>query len=167
MNWVGAFAPGTVGGRRAHPPKSEKIWSKKINKKENAKAIRSAISATMLKDVVTNRGHNVPNNFPFIIDSKFESVAKTAEAEEILQKLGFTEELERSSEKKVRVGKGKARDRKYKKKKGILVVAVNTVNLMKSLSNIPGIDVVEVKNINAELLAPGGKPGRLTLWTKG
>ena len=49
MNWVGAFAPGTVGGRRAHPPKSEKIWSKKINKKENAKAIRSAISATLLK----------------------------------------------------------------------------------------------------------------------
>ncbi|HLC50028.1 MAG TPA: 50S ribosomal protein L4 [Candidatus Nanoarchaeia archaeon] len=166
LNWVGAFAPGTVGGRRAHPPKTSKIWGKKINEKERRKAIRSAISATMLKDVVTNRGHNVPNNFPFIIDSKFESVAKTAEAEEILQKLGFTEELERSSEKKVRVGKGKARDRKYKKKKGILVVAVNTVNLMKSLSNIPGIDVVEVKNINAELLAPGGKPGRLTLWTK-
>ena len=24
MNWQGAFAPGTVGGRRAHPPKAEK-----------------------------------------------------------------------------------------------------------------------------------------------
>ena len=37
---------------------------------------------------------------------------------------------------------------------------------MKSLSNIPGIDIVRVKDINAELLAPGGKAGRLTLWTK-
>ena len=34
MNWVGALAPGTVGGRRAHPPKAEKNWVKKINKKD-------------------------------------------------------------------------------------------------------------------------------------
>ena len=32
--WVGAFAPNTVGGRRAHPPKSEKILERGINKKE-------------------------------------------------------------------------------------------------------------------------------------
>ena len=42
FNWVGAFAPGTVSGRRAHPPKAEKIWEVKINKKERKKAIRSA-----------------------------------------------------------------------------------------------------------------------------
>ncbi len=29
FNWAGAVAPGTVGGRRAHPPKTEKIWTKK------------------------------------------------------------------------------------------------------------------------------------------
>src|SRR3990167_8005974 len=57
MNWVGAFAPGMVGGRRAHPPKSEKIQHKKINEKERIKAIRSAISATVSKDVVAKRGH--------------------------------------------------------------------------------------------------------------
>ena len=34
MNWVGAFAPGTVGGREAHPPKASKKWAQKINKKE-------------------------------------------------------------------------------------------------------------------------------------
>ena len=38
MNWVGAFAPGTVGGRKAHAPNAEKIFDKKINKKENRKA---------------------------------------------------------------------------------------------------------------------------------
>src|SRR3989338_3183716 len=46
MNWVGAIAPGTVGGRQAQPPKAEKIWVKKNNKAENRKAIRSAIAAT-------------------------------------------------------------------------------------------------------------------------
>ena len=40
MYWVGAVAPNTVGGRRAHPPKAEKIMQKKINKKERKKAIR-------------------------------------------------------------------------------------------------------------------------------
>ena len=55
MSWVGAFAPNTVGGRRAHPPKAEKILWKKINKKERRKAIRSAISATMAVEFVKNR----------------------------------------------------------------------------------------------------------------
>ena len=35
MNWVGAIAPGTVGGRQGHPPKAEKNWTQKINEKEN------------------------------------------------------------------------------------------------------------------------------------
>jgi len=28
------------------------------------------------------------------------------------------------------------------------------------------VDVIEVKNLNAEVLAPGTKPGRLTLWSE-
>ena len=32
MNWVGAFAPGTVGGRRAHPPKAGKDKQKRKKK---------------------------------------------------------------------------------------------------------------------------------------
>src|SRR3989338_2136843 len=64
MNWVGAFAPGTVGGRKAHPPKTEKIWWKKINEKERLKAIRSAIAATASKQIITKRGHLIPSNYP-------------------------------------------------------------------------------------------------------
>jgi len=44
--WVGAFAPGMRGGRAAHPPKVEKIFTKKINKKEKMKALKAAIAAT-------------------------------------------------------------------------------------------------------------------------
>lgn len=80
MNWVGAFAPGMVGGRRAHPPKTEKIWWKKINEKEMTKALRSAIAATVSKDAVLQRGHLIPHNYPFVLDGKFESIKKTKTA---------------------------------------------------------------------------------------
>lgn len=165
MNWVGAFAPGTVGGRRAHPPKTEKNWWRKINEKERAKALRSAIAATMLKEIVAQRGHLIPNNYPFVLDAKFELMAKTKEVMTALKKLGLEGELARTADKNVRSGKGKSRGRKYKRKKGPLIVVSKKDNLSKAAPNIPGIDIVEVKSLNAELLAPGGKPGRLTLWT--
>ena len=166
MNWVGAFAPGTVGGRRAHPPKSEKILWKKINDKERRKSIRSAISATVLKHIVAERGHIMPSEYPFILEDKFELLDKTKSVLESLRKLGMEHELERVEEKKVRAGRGKSRGRKYKKKKGPLIVVSKKDKLSKAVANISGIDVVEVKSLNTELLAPGGKAGRLTLWTR-
>ena len=165
MNWVGAFAPGTVGGRRAHPPKTEKILQKKINEKERLKAIRSAIAATILKDVVAQRGHIVPNNYPFVIDDKFEIFDKTKKIIDSLNRLGLETEMERVADRVVRAGKGKSRGRKYRKKSGPLIVVSKTGKLNVAASNIPGIDVVEVRSLNTELLAPGGKAGRLTLWT--
>ncbi|MBI3026817.1 50S ribosomal protein L4 [Candidatus Woesearchaeota archaeon] len=167
MNWVGAFAPGTVGGRRAHPPKSEKLWELKINTKERLKAIRSAISSTILRDLVTARGHILPKEYPFVLDDKFESLNKTKDVTDILVKLGFESELERANIKKVRAGKGKARGRKYKKRKGPLIVVSEASKLSKAFANIPGVDVASVRSLNAELLAPGAKAGRLTLWTVG
>ena len=167
FNWVGALAPGTVGGRQAHPPKPYKIWDKKINTKERLKAIRSAISATMKREIVAERGHNVPETFPFIIDDKFEQIQKTRDVVNALSSLGFGQELERVKIKKIRAGKGKSRGRRYQRKKSILIIAAQNSNIMKSASNIPGIDIVNVKNLNAELLAPGAKIGRLTLWTRG
>ncbi len=165
MNWVGAFAPGTVGGRRAHPPKLEKIWWKKINEKERVKAIRSAIAATILKDIVSKRGHILPDSYPFVLDGNFESLDKARTVIDALKKLGFGKELERVQEKSVRAGKGKSRGRKYKRKTGPLIVVSKIDSVSKAASNIPGIDVIYVRNLNAELLAPGAKPGRLTLWT--
>ena len=165
MGW--AFAPNTVGGRRAHPPKSEKILEKKINKKENRKAIRSAISATVISDIVKGRGHIVPEAYPFALDKKFEELAKTKDVMDALKKLGFEKELARAGIKKIRAGKGKSRGRKYATKKGpLIVVADDNSKLAKAAANIPGVDIVKVKELNAELLAPGTVPGRLTLWTK-
>jgi large subunit ribosomal protein L4e len=166
MNWQGAIVPGTVGGRRSHPPNAEKIWWQKINKKERKIAIRSAIAATVNKELVEKRGHKVNDNYPLVIDSAIESVDKTKKAKDVLMKLGLEKELKRCEKKTIRAGKGKARGRKYKKKKGPLIIVSKECMLLKSAGNIPGIDVCEVKNINAELLAPGAVPGRLTLWSK-
>ncbi|MEM4336722.1 MAG: 50S ribosomal protein L4 [Candidatus Woesearchaeota archaeon] len=167
LRWIGAFAPQTVGGRKAHPPKAEKIWKQKINKKERKKAIRSALSATLLKEIVKKRGHIIPDNYPFIIESKIESIKKTKEIKELLKKLGFSEELERASKKtKIRAGKGKLRSRKYKKIRGMLLVVSGPCNLIHSAQNIPGLEVCEVRKLNAEILAPGTFPGRMTLFTE-
>ena len=166
MNWVGSFAPGTVGGRRAHPPKTVKIWDKKINEKEKKKAIRSAITSTISKEIVGKRGHIVPANYPFIIEGKFEILDKTKKVIKVLEKLGISGDLGRANIKKVREGKGKSRGRKYKSVKSLLIVVSKNGNLNKAVSNIPGIDIVQVKSLNTELLAPGARPGRLTLWTK-
>lgn len=166
FNWVGAFAPGTVGGRRAHPPKAEKIWAKKINKKENRKAIRSAMAATLVKELVSKRGHKMPENYPFVMSSDIEAVNKTKDAVKILGSIGFNDEIARTSVRKIRAGKGKVRGRKYIVKKGPLFVVSKKCSLMKSLRNVPGAEVVEVDKINAELLAPGAAPGRLTVFTE-
>ncbi|MBW2973253.1 50S ribosomal protein L4 [Candidatus Woesearchaeota archaeon] len=165
FNWTAANVPGVVGGRRAHPPKSEKVFAKKINDRERKKAIRSALSATMSKELVAGRGHVLPEKFPFIISNDFEKFDKTKTILDALKKIGLDKDLARAEKKKVRAGKGKSRARKYKKSKTALLVVSGKCSLLKAASNIPGIDVVEVKNMNAELLAPGSEPGRLTVFT--
>lgn len=164
MNWVGALAPGCVGGRRAHPPKVEKIWGMKINVKERRKAIRSAMAATMIKQLVQQRGHIAPKDYPFIIDDSFEKIGKTKELADALKSMGLADELSRAEQRKIRAGKGKARGRKYISKKGPLIVVSSDCNMLK-LVNIPGVEISKVNMLNAELLAPGKQVARLTLFT--
>jgi large subunit ribosomal protein L4e len=166
FNWTGAFAPNARGGHRAFPPKAEKIWACKINKKEKRKAIRSALSSALNKDLVVKRGHKVPNEYPFLIAKEFESINKTKDFKSALLSLGFKEELERASKKKIRAGKGKHRARPYQKAKGPLVIVSGKCKLLNTAKNIAGVDVIDVKNVNVELLAPGCVPGRLTLLTE-
>ncbi|MFH1399375.1 MAG: 50S ribosomal protein L4 [Candidatus Woesearchaeota archaeon] len=165
FSWVGAESPQAVGGRRAFPPKAEKVWEQRINKKERRKAIRSAIAATMDIELVAKR-NAVPAGFPFVLSKKFEDLDKTKQVDVILRKLGLEKDLDRASQKKVRAGKGKGRGRKYKRKKGVLLVVSDDCKLLKAATNLAGVDVVDVKHVNVEMLAPGGEPGRLTLWSE-
>ncbi len=166
MNWQGALSPNTVGGREAHPPKSWKNWKKKINQKENQKAIRSGLAATVDKTLVVMHGHKVPDIYPFALDDSIEQIAKTKDVYAAFVTLGMEDELSRSSEKTIRAGHGKMRNRPYRKKKGPLVVVSAKCPLMKAASGLPGVTVVLYNQINVLHLAPGLQAGRMTLFTK-
>jgi large subunit ribosomal protein L4e len=166
FNWVGAQMPGVVGGRRAHPPKAAKIWARKINKKENRKAIRSSIAASFNKELVLQRGHKAPESYPFIVIDDFEKLSKTKQVYETLIKLGLGEEMNRAAVKKIRAGKSRLRGRKYRKRKGPLLVVSNESKLSQVAKNIAGVDVELISNVNAKLFAPGGVPGRLVIFSK-
>lgn len=161
------FVPHAEGGRTAHAPLPEKVWDSKINDKERQKAIRSAIAATAVKELVEKRGHRIHNvTIPIIVEDSLQGLKKTRDVVEFLSKMGLVHELDRISEKKVRAGKGKMRGRKYKTKVGPLFVIADDKGIGKAIRNIPGVDVCRVKNLSAEYLAPGTKPGRLTIFTK-
>jgi large subunit ribosomal protein L4e len=163
-----ALAPCVVGGRRAHPPKSEKNWNEKINVKEKIFARNSAIAATFNKELVTKRGHKFDDkiSLPIIIDDKFEKIKKTKDVIDLFKKIGIYDDLIRSSDgKHIRAGKGKRRGRKYKIPKSVLIILENK-NIIKSSDNLIGVDIVNRKNLNIEHLAPGGVAGRLAIFTK-
>lgn len=162
------FVPQAVKGRRAHPPKVEKIWEQKINKKERRKAIRSALAATAVKELVLKRGHQAKDvkEFPIVADDKLQDLKKTKDVAKFLKKIGLEKELGRISERKVRAGKGKMRSRRYRKRKGPLFVVVEDKGIGKAVSNIQGTNISQVKNLSVEYLAPGAHLGRLTIFTK-
>jgi large subunit ribosomal protein L4e len=165
FNFVGAFTPFSRGGRRAHPTKAEKNPELKVNKKERQKAIRSAIAATGHIEMIKARGH-ISEIAPIIVEDKAESLKKTKDIQKMLISFKLEKELERSQEKSIRAGRGKSRDRPYKKKKGLLIVVSKKCEMHQAAKNIPGVDIVCVNDLNANLLAPGTLPGRLTIYTK-
>jgi large subunit ribosomal protein L4e len=163
-----AFAPGMVGGRLPFPPTPEKKIVKQIPKKEKHLALMSAIAATASKEIVGARGHAVEDvqQIPIIVTDELEGLKKTKEVEETFIHLGMLSEIYRVKEsRKVRAGKGKARGRKMKHAIGPLIVVNENKGIIEAAQNIVGVDAVTVNNLNAEMLAPGTHPGRLTVWT--
>jgi large subunit ribosomal protein L4e len=164
----GALAPCVVGGRRAHPPKSERNWKEKINKKERLLARNSALAATANKDLVMKRGHVFKEDvtLPIIIDDEFERIKKTKDVVDLLERIGVYSDIIRAAERKnVRSGRGKMRGRKYRLAKSLLIIS-NSDGIAKAADNLPGVDVTTPKNLNIEHLAPGGEAGRLTIFTR-
>lgn len=165
-----AFAPSTVGGRQPHPPRAEKIIVKSIPKKEAKLALTSAIAATAQKEVVSQRGHEVEKvvQIPLIVDNAIENLTRAKDVESVFTSLGIDGDITRVREsRRIRAGKGKSRGRKIKQAVGPLIVVCDGVNLAVAASNIPGVQVTTVTNLNTEMLAPGTHPGRLTVWTSG
>ncbi len=162
------IVPFSVKGRRAHPPKPEKILIERINRKEYAKAINSAIAATAKKELVSKRGHAVEGvkEFPLIISGDFEKIAKTKDVIKVLASLGLEKELERGKERKKLTGVAGRRRGGTRSPRTVLVVLGEQCGALKGSRNIAGVDVAFAGQLKASLLAPGTHAGRLTLWTE-
>lgn len=168
-NGQGARVPQTVGGRRAHPPKAEKDHGLDLNDKERKAAVRSAVAATTDSELVADRGHNFDEDLelPLVVSDDFEDLVKTQEVVSLLESLGVHEDVERADEgRTVRAGQGKLRGRKYTEPTSILFVTSSESGPSKAARNLAGVDVATGREVNAEDLAPGAEPGRLTVWTE-
>ncbi len=138
--------PQARGGRKAHAPVG-KDYAKKINKKEHKLAIHSAASATCVKELVESRGHMVGDReLPIVVEDKIQSIKKAKDLLKTLQNLGLGDELRSGRKKKV------------------LIVVEKDDGILNAGSNLDGIDVVTTAGLDVDLLAPGTKAGRLTIW---
>ena len=177
----GAQNPHTLGGRRAHGPKVEKDWSRKLNRNERRLARNSALAATTDIEMVSNRGHRFAeeiSSLPIILGDYSENGEKidieafnltggTRKVNAIFEALGLGDDLLRARNgRKIRAGKATMRGRVHKTPKSVLLVVANKDGLAKAARNLPGVDVVAAKDLSAEHLAPGGDLGRLTVFTK-
>ena len=59
------------------------------------------------------------------------------------------------------------RGRRYRQPTSLLVVVKDPASVRRLFGNLPGVDVVSPSALNAEILAPGGDPGRLTMFSEG
>ncbi len=155
------------GGRKAHPPKVEKDYSEKINKKERYKAINSAIAATANPELVQNRGHRFDAELPIVADDEFQGIKTTKEVIGFMEAINVYDDVMRAKNgKHIRAGGGKRRGRKYKKPKSLLIVIGEDNGIVRAARNLSGVDVINVNRLNTELLAPGTHAGRLVIWSE-
>jgi large subunit ribosomal protein L4e len=144
--WVGAFAPGTKGGRAAHPPKAEKVWTKRMPQKEKAKALNAAIAATASVEILKKSYAGLEKlSLPLIVEEKITEIKKARELLSVLKKFLPENFFERK-----------------RQKKKPLIVTKKDFALARSL----GFDVCTVNALKISQLAPGGIPGRLTIYTE-
>lgn len=165
-----AFVPNVVGGRLAFPPRPEKIFHERINEKERILAIKSAIAATGVKELVVRRGHMLKEDLklPIVVSDEVKNLKKASEFRDFLKKIYLWDDIVRAkSGIRERSGKGKYRGRRWVKPKTLLLVT-DELNPPVRLAarNFSGLDFAEVNSLNVERLAPGGHPGRLTVWTE-
>lgn len=158
------------GGHIAFPPRTDRVIHERINKKERVYAILSALSATSIPDLVKKRGHLFEtDSLPVIvIDDVEDNIGKTRDARVFLEKIGVWRDIERSYERiRIRAGKGKMRGRKYVEPRSVLfILSSYSKPFAKAIRNLPGVDIATPGNLSILHLAPGGEPGRLTVFTK-
>jgi large subunit ribosomal protein L4e len=167
----GAFGNMCRKGRMFAPLRIWRKWHRKTNLKQRKFAVATALAASAILPLVQARGHrlNQVPELPLVIDNSVETIERTKEAVRFLRDVGAFDDVRKVANSiKVRAGLGKLRNRRYRSRRGPLVVySGNNVPLVRALRNIPGVETVHVSRLNLLQLAPGGHVGRFVLWTEG
>ena len=144
--------PSAVKGKRAHPHLVEKTITERIN-------------AKVLPEGGNER--DIPlTPKPMVVASGMESIKKTRDVIKMLNSLKLQSYIEHGAKKTIRKGLRRLSKRRLYRK-SILIVVDGDKSVLKAARNIAGVDACELKNINVNTLAPGGRPGRMTLWSEG
>jgi len=166
----GAFGNMCRGGRMFAPTKTWRKWHRKINNTQKKYAVSAALAATAVPALVMARGHSVDEvpEIPLVLEDAIESTKKTSQAKDILLAVGAYDDVEKAADsKKIRAGKGKARNRRYVMRRGPLVIYAKNDGVESSFRNLPGLELCCVDRLNLLQLAPGGHMGRFCIWTQG
>ena len=165
----GAFGNMCRGGRMFAPTKTWRRWHRKVNVAQKRYAMCSAIAATGVPALVMAKGHVISgiNEVPLVVSDKVQGFQKTKEAVEFLRRSkAWADVAKVYATRRMRAGKGKLRNRRTVQKRGPLVVYDQDQGLTKAFRNIPGVDTIQVDNLNLLKIAPGGHVGRFCIWTE-
>merc|ERR1712202_71718 len=115
------------------------------------------------------KGHRIEEipEVPLVVSDKVQGYTKTKEAYIMLKRTKAYNDVDQVYKtKRMRAGKGKMRNRRRIQKRGPLVIYDQDQGLTKAFRNIPGVDTMQVDNLNLLKLAPGGHVGRFCIWTE-
>ena len=124
-----------------------------------------------LPALVSARGHNIDNvaEVPCVVEDALTAVVQTKAARAALAALKADDDVARVvNTRSMRAGKGKMRGRKWRQRRGPLVVHMgdDESTIATAFSNVPGVEVCHVDRLNLLQLAPGGHLGRFIIWTE-
>jgi large subunit ribosomal protein L4e len=165
----GAFGNMCRGGRMYAPLKVWRRWAHVVKKNERRYATVSAIAASSVTALVQARGHKVEHihQVPLVVTDDVQSYQKTKQAIQFLKRVNAYDDVARvQNGRNHTAGKGKRRGRRFKLRRGPLVVFKNNNGLVQAFRNIQGVDVICVDRLDLLQLAPGGHVGRFIIWTE-
>ena len=166
----GAFGNMCRGGRMFAPNKVWRRWHRRVNLNQRRFAIVSALAASAIPSLVQAHGHRIASvqEIPCVIsEASLSNINKTKLAVKAFTAIGAHADVVKAEySKKLRAGKGKSRNRRYRQKLGPLVVVKDKSPLPLAVRNLPGVSILSVKALNLLKLAPGGQVGRFVIWTE-
>merc|ERR1712038_368512 len=164
-----AFGNMCRGGRMFAPLKTWRRWHKRCNINQRRYAMTSAIAATGVPALIMAKGHKVDEvpEIPLVVSNAAQEYKKTKQAVDLLKQLGAWDDVKRVyATRRMRAGRGKSRDRKHVQKLGPAIIYAQDNGIVRAFRNIPGVEVLDVNNLNVLRLAPGGHVGRFLIFTE-